>query len=325
MRRLEDGVLDVEMLTDLFAAVVDSLDAFNALWPMHVVAAQAYPLPMLGAASNGGRLEVVEQPTIRPQHLDGDDAVAVLRASLKQLHYLPGQHPSTVMRYPGVVLVDRAMSDPIAKINAAKQAFEDAFKAAVIPASRAQVRARLFPGVVMLQAYRHIHYCDQPLTRVAFGWAGATSASVAISRGDARHKLEELLRHCPAGVDSGYWAEQIQRDIDNLGRQVSDRHVLRIRKPVAPHPRVSLFNPALMPATARKGQPLHIYHANLPLFILTDDDHPPPQIDPLGSFVRDPTLRERKRRADAEPQTLISARLNLFAVETKRHRNAPRH
>ncbi len=311
MKRAEAcGIIDAEALQQQLEEIRGMLRRFNEVWPDHVIHAEAYPLPMLTAASGETGLEVVKLPTIVPEHIEGEDAVSMLRSAIAQLHFLPGQHPGTVVRWPGVVFVDRDFGQEIGRINAAKDALEAAFTAAVPPPSRAKIRARIFPGLSMLQTYRHIHYWDRPLGRISFGWAGRTTSSVRITRPEAEARLRQLLHQCPEGVDPEEWQMWILRDIEDLGKKVSANQVLRIRKPIAPHPRVALFEPG-------KTRPATTFHANLPLFIYLEGGSSDtlPDVTPLLSYLRAEHMQPSRRRSDAQTQHLIVARLNLFAVD----------
>jgi len=136
---------------EVMEELCECVDRFNDHWPQYIKQAVAYKIPFY---ENGKVPDVVEVDRI-----DGGDAVELCKAAFRAFSRQPGvQHPGNVYRLPGYIELDRLLLDEIDEINGLKAKLQNTIKELhPKPTSRNQYCRRVFPGRVMLQAYRRIH------------------------------------------------------------------------------------------------------------------------------------------------------------------------
>lgn len=275
-------------VTELNAEIADFLRAAS------IADAVVWDLPVLS--------EALSPESIAPvmRLVDAEDIVA----ALGNVYRLPGQHPSTVVRYPGYVLLERI--DPhffftVDALNAAKNALHQHVKK--LPAgSRARNTGEAFPGVSMLQAYRQVYAFENCPRQLLFSWAGNTTSSHTISRSEAVEKIEGSRFSAPDHIDPGVWLSIIDTELQQVA-SLPHGTVFALRKAIAPHPRLMVY------FTERPRHDLTL-HANLPVFFACRDC-PLPVIKPLKAFDRDQRHAVRK---DSKAWRPIIESIGLFAI-----------
>ncbi len=249
--------LDRMGVLERFAALREAVATLNNWLPAHTQAGAVYPLPVLSEA---------EVPPLISPGLESDAEAARLGGiAFAQFERLDEQHPSTVARVPGWLQLDTDPAAFVDPINELKQHIQDTLRAAFSSTSkRAKACRTLFPRVAMNQLYRQIHVVDASVGRISFIWQPTTVARRKLSVDEALALLAQaeqdpLLMARPGAADAVAIA---RRQVGTLTE--SSHYQLILSTPVAPHPRVALFN--VNESRARKT-----HHANLPLLLAPRD------------------------------------------------------
>ncbi len=253
-----------------------------------------WDLPILSEALSPETIE----PVMRSVSVD------VIVAALGNIYRQPGQHPSTVVRHPGYVLIERINPHfffTVDALNAAKSALHQHVK--TLPAgSRARNTGEAFPGVSMLQAYRQVYAFENCPRQLLFSWAANTAASKKISRSEAVEKIEGSRFSAPDHIDPGDWLSVIDAELQQIASLPAGA-VFALRKTIAPHPRLMVY------FTARPVHDLSI-HANLPAFFLCSPDARP-VVKILKPLDRNQRSSLRKDRLAWKP---LIERIGLFTL-----------
>ena len=283
-----------------FDALVDAVESFNHWWTDHALDSEAYVLHTVSNEDQPDRAS--SSASIDVERLQGRRAVEPIANMIKQFERVEGQVPGTVLRLPSLVVVDGLDRRRLHRLNVRKDALREAIAAAV-PAGiqRDRFCRRLFPGVSMLQVYRHLPFSDEIShpQRVAFTWSPVTVSTKVLDAGevltlfDEREKVARMEQQ-EAVLDAIAIARRLVATLPKS-------HSIVRRKPVAPHPRVTVFG------TSRVK---HMLHANLPLFLPAACRDIP--VTELTSF--DPNCR-RKIRSDRKKVWPILESLNLYSLE----------
>lgn len=229
---------------------------------------------------------------VNVEPVDGADAVELTAAAVGEFELQAGQAPGSVFRLPGVARCCPSLMSDIARINDSKDRFREAVAIAA-PSSRARntLVRRLFPGKNMLQVYRHIHCASSDISRIAFSWSPVTSASTTLARDDAIDLIVRR-RDGAADVDPNLF-DAFTIALDTLA-ELSPSTLVIQRRPVAPHPRMTLFTGSGRDALKRT------HHANIPVFVSRDQS-----VDCGALKSYDPSSKRRMRRDTKNLQPLL--------------------
>lgn len=278
----------VELLS-LFRSLEEEISAFSRAWLMQGTAT-VYRIALYkeGRVPDGVDVESVR----------GSSAVELVDSALNEFKLREGQAPGSVFRVPGIAHCQKDLLPQLAKINARKDQLRQAIVHSA-PTTRARnvLVRRLFPGRNMLQVYRHIHFAGPDVTRIAFAWSPVTSATTTLTQVEARMlittRLDESVSMEPEVIQSHEIALQA------LGALTAASKVIQ-RRPVAPHPRITLFT-----GNGRKASK-KTHHANLPLFVAHG------QSVGIGTLkTYDPGTR-RRTRSDQKKLVPLLYYLNLY-------------
>ncbi len=268
---------------------------FNDWWPAHVVHIEVYAIPL--HASERAPLEI---PVTR---VVGEAAVDLTREALAQFAWQAEQHLPTTFRLPGVVALDACPCPQLRRINAIKTRLKRDIHREIKAHARPAFHARVFPGCAALQVYRRIHGLAISPRRIGLIWAGKTHAIKLLAPDEAKALVTHYARdlaHALPGVNK---EQVLQMEYDKIEALRPDQ-VLKIREPIAPHPRATIYEhgvkadraPDAAPGTHRRGHS-RMLHANLPIFYHQSPALPPAVIGPLKDWF----AADRSQRPPALP------------------------
>lgn len=274
---------------DLAAAVAQ----FNRLWPAYVVEGTCWALPLLAEQRTPDLIQV--------ERLDGEGAINAAIGAFASFKRDIGQAPGTVMRLPGVFMLDRSVLNQVQHINNLKDALANTIKSTqeemkMVAAARPKLMRQALGGDFNTkQLLRHIQAFDGEPRLIVFTWAGHTTGGERITvdkvRADLRREAES--RADREGIDLRSTPEQIE--IDSLSKMDPNETLLKHKK-VAPHPRAMFYLSESTRYTA-------MIHANLPAFVLAGAEGSC-KIRPLKNFDRNARGKDRpdvKARIEALP------------------------
>lgn len=242
----------------LMSTLRGQLDLLKAMINSETATAVVYPIDYY----DEGKLPEI----IKTNRIDGEAALEASRVTFRALSKQRDQHPSNVLRLPGVVMMRTPHEEAVTKINSVKNELQQ-----LIKKENADGRARNafcrqeFPGRVMLQVYRQIHSSDTPVEQVKFDWDPVTRSSKKIKRSEAIERIEQRLQ----------WPDQHLRkpgiiEAENIALEMLRTSPLdaefRIMKKRAPYPRVTLYD------SNDKDRVKRTFPASLPVLIPYADD-----------------------------------------------------
>jgi hypothetical protein len=179
------------MYTDIeeaYRALQLAVAEYNRVWPQWVVGGTCWELPLLTTQKTPDVLAVT--------CIEGQEAIDAAVRALGSFERDTGQAPGTVMRLPGVFLLNRSVLDLVRNINAHKDNLASSIEATrielgLVPAARPRVmRTALGGNFNTKQLLRHIQAFDGVPRLVVFTWAGHTSGGERIPVGKIREQLE---------------------------------------------------------------------------------------------------------------------------------------
>ena len=294
----QQKILRVE-LHSIYLTILKMVHELNQIWPHHVSHAEVYPLPLLEKA------QVPEQ--IIPSRLSGEEAVQATCQALSQFNWAEQQHVATVMRLPGVIVLDKAIQYRFDALNEAKSSLQNLIATHYKPGSRARITQRLFKGVSMLQLYRKVSAFDEPVTKILFSWAGRTPLSKKLKEFEVVELLERSRLSVPLTHSYDEWQNIIDMEISQLAYSPSNSHY-RLHRPIAPHPRVMIYHEHPQQNYRQHDAMLH---ANLPLFVYAPPHSSKPDIKALKPWYKDqqPQIRKDKLKTEVVIESLYLHRL----------------
>ena len=267
------------------------IDRFNEYWPSRVVDAAAFRIPFY---EDGLVPEIVDLARV-----EGSEAIELCTKAFRAFSRPRQQHPGSVFRLPGYIVLDRLLLDEIDNINLIKRTLQAAIKQQC-PNARARnvFCGQAFPGRVMLQVYRQLYTARSALEAVRFSWSPTTHASTHLTKGEA---LDLLVKRYEAGVDTGDHHKALQIALEKVRAFGQSVDIIRER-PRAPYPIASLIHTA-----GRRGVK-RMVPLSLPVFIgpgIAGD-----QVD-VGTLAPHDTNRRRQRRSDRIESTPLFTPLHL--------------
>lgn len=294
----QQKILRIE-LHSIYLAILKMVHELNHIWPHHVSHAEVYPLPLLEKAQSPDR--------ITPSILSGEEAVQATCQALSQFKWTEQQHVATVMRLPGVIILDKAIQYRFEALNEAKSSLQNLIATHYKPGSRARITQRLFKGVSMLQLYRKVYAFDEPVKKILFSWAGRTSLSKKLKEFQVVELLEHSRLNVPLTHSYDEWQNIIDMEINQLAYSPSNSQY-RLHRLIAPHPRVMIYHEQSQQNYRKHDAMLH---ANLPLFVYAPTHSSKPEIKALKPWCKDqqPKIRKDKLKTKVLIETLYLHRL----------------
>lgn len=288
-------------LRDAFTELQVALDNFNKQWQAHVVKIDIYEFPL----NNNGLA-----PKIIPvTHSNNQEAIEKSARAFETLYFQPNQHPATAYRLSGWIGVNKDLGEEIAFINAKKEALKS-LMLSIPERDRNKTTRQALPNVSVLQCYRHLVQWSPAPECLYFSWAGATPSSVHVSRADVEAQLQRALKNRPEQFNEQEWQAVIDLQRQQLADVPPDLPLIyRWRK--APHPRLMAYN------KGQKSNAGRIVPANLPVFVVVEDESQLPRVYGLDDFDIANHLRETPRADSALLSSVIEG-LGLFAQVSSR-------
>ncbi|HQV79656.1 MAG TPA: DNA replication terminus site-binding protein [Agitococcus sp.] len=283
-------------LREAFAQLQAALHDFNQVWMSCVVKIDIYEVPL----NNNGLA-----PKIIPvTHIEAEEAIQKSVRAFETLYFQEGQHPATAYRLSGWIAVNKDLSAEIAAINDKKDAFKR-LMLSIPERERNKTTRQALPNVSVLQCYRHLVQWSPAPECLYFSWAGATPSSVHVSRADVEAQLQRALKNRPEQFNEQEWQGVIDLQRQQLADVPPDLPLIyRWRK--APHPRLMAYN------KGQKSNAGRIVPANLPVFVVVEDESQLPRVYGLDDFDIADHLRETPRADSALLSSVIEG-LGLFA------------
>lgn len=288
-------------ITREFSRLEKELENFNQWWSRQVLCGESYVLDVCHDDSGNKKSGSVRRVEVDIQQ--GAAAVESARTMFAKLERDDDKQAGTVCRLPGWFIVDGFDRRPIQRINRKKDALRQHI-AEAIPAGiqRDRFCRRLFPGVSMLQVYRRIPMSERPFVprKISFTWSPVTVSTKLLTVTEALELLDKREEDAGDGLP-----EQVLDSISIARRLIStlpNHHVIARRKPVAPHPRMTLF--------AKTAAQNEMLHAHLPL--LLSERSKDVDVQQLRSFDR--SVRKKARRDKKKIWPILES-MNLFSLE----------
>ena len=280
-----DGVPEDERsLLARFAALELAVGTMNGWWSRRVLRASVYTLPVLEERSVP---EVLEAETLR-----GERAIEAAARAYRQFRLLDIQDAGTAFRLPGWIVVDADELEPVHEVNRLKGALREAIRSLEEEGpARERLCRRLFPGCSMNQIYRRVVVQESPIEALRFTWSPSTVATTRLAPQAVHENLGKRLEEARA-QGRHEWVQALEIARGRLASLPSSAVVLR-RRPVAPHPRATLFVSG--GATGTKS----MVHANLPIVLSRACAEVP--VKDLRSFDRERRRRQRSDKRVLEP------------------------
>ena len=235
-----------------FTALELAVGAMNGWWSSRVLRMAVHELPVLTERSVPDLLEV--------ETLRGERAIESAARAYRQFRLLDVQEAGTAFRLPGWIVVDDDSLEPVHEVNRLKDSLRAAIRAVEEEGpARERLCRRLFPGCSMNQIYRRIVTPAEPLVALRFTWSPSTVSTTRLAPQAVHETLGRRLDEALA-ADRHEWVHALEIARRRVASLPSSSVVLR-RRPVAPHPRATLF------VTRGHGAQKSMVHANLPVVL----------------------------------------------------------
>ena len=277
----------------LMKELCELIDAFNLDWPYNATEAVVFKVPYYADGLVPERIEV--------ERACGEEAIAACSRSFRAFSRPQTQHPGSVFRLPGYVLLNRLLLDEIDAVNRLKDELQESVKSRyTTERSRNAFYRTEFPGRVMLQVYRHIYSVRSPVKRVRFTWSPSTFATRTIAKGEA---IKLLINRIESGVDATDSDRQqaLRIAIEKIHALPKTASVV-IRKPRSPYPIATLFH------TTGRNAIKKMIPLSTPIFIGPGIAGDPVDIGELRSFNQ---AQRRRTRSDKKQTEVLFAPLYL--------------
>jgi len=286
-----------EDLLKRFSALGRAVRAMNGWASSRVLRGGVYALPVLSERSVPDVLDV--ETTL------GEAAAESAARAYGQFRLLDIQDAGTAYRLPGWLVVDADDLTPVDEVNRQKEALRAAIRAVAEEAPvRERLCRRLFPGCSMNQIYRRIVTVGKPIEALRFTWSPTTVSSTRLEREAVHDTLGR--RHAEAlAANRTEWVQALEIAQRRVASLPEGTVVLR-RRPVAPHPRATLF------VTRGRGAEKSMVHANLP--IVLPRSCADIAVTDLRGFDRE---RRRRQRSDKRVLDPILEGLYLYVERAR--------
>lgn len=235
-----------------FAALELAVGQMNGWWTARMLRGSVYALPVLSERSVPDVLEV--------EIARGEKARDAAARAYRQFRLLDVQDAGTAFRLPGWIIVDDEDLEPVHEVNRLKESLRAAIRAVEEEGpARERLCRRLFPGCSMNQIYRRIVTAEESFAALRFTWSPSTVATTRLAPTVVYETLGKRLDEALA-ANRHEWVQAIEIARRRVASLPSSAVVLR-RRPVAPHPRATLF------VTRGRGARKSMVHANLPIVL----------------------------------------------------------
>lgn len=241
--------------------------------------------------------------------LTGEEAWKVGWDTIQRNYRLEDQHLLVTLRSPGVLYIENLdeILPLIKQVNHHKSEFRRLMTLESNRYQRNILATQHFPGVVLLQAYRHIWVNQIPLRKLVFSWVKKTTGVKKLTKNEAIAMLKKEQKQYSA--QQGFGSSNI--DYMRIDSEIkfleglSSSEQLRLQRPVAPHPRVMGFNRDENLVNYEFSKP-----ATTPILMRAEDC---PKIRPLPDL--DLSIPSKNRRKDADEVELLIPRHHLYLVK----------
>ena len=216
----------------LMTSIRDQVEMLNSIIDQCAETASVFQIDHY---ENGTVPELIETT---PVH--GAAAIEATKSAYREFSRHKLQHPSNVMRLPGILSVNTKLDVAIKLVNAKKSELKALMqKDYEKPRDRNAYCRKHFPGRMMLQVYRHIHYAERPVVKATFTWDPFTRSTKKQTRAQAIDLLNQREKWVSQHSDVN-----ARKALEIAQKQVyasSDNTMFAIVKPRAPCPRVVLY------------------------------------------------------------------------------------
>lgn len=172
--------------------------------------------------------------------VDGQAAIEATKSAYRAYSRHKSQHPSNVMRLPGILSVNTKLDTAIDLVNAKKSELQALMQERYQkPRDRNAYCRKHFPGRMMLQVYRHIHYAERPVVKATFTWDPFTRSTKKQTRAEAIDLLSKRQLWTSQHSDVNA-IKAVDIALEQVYASSNDTE-FAIVKPRAPHPRVVLY------------------------------------------------------------------------------------
>jgi len=279
-------------LLDRFSALESAVDELCRWWRPLVLRSAVYALPVLGERRVP---DVLDVDTSR-----GEGAIEAAARAYHQFRLMDAQDAGTAFRLPGWIVVDSDDLEPVHHVNRSKDELRAAIRAVAEEGpARERLCRRLFPSCSMNQIYRRVVTAEERLEALRFTWSPTTVATTRLAPTDVHASLGRQLTEALA-ANRTEWVQALEIARRRVASLPSSAKVLR-RRPVAPHPRATLF------VTRGRGARKSMVHANLPIMLTRASADA--EISDLRPFDR---ARRRAQRSDKRALEPILEGLHLY-------------
>jgi len=247
-------------------------------------------------------IDKVVPDEINPKVTGGNSATLIAADALTNLSRLKEQHPASVLRTPGVVIVDRNLTTLVANVNKLKNSLKKQISDRYPdPKARRLYTQSTFEGRMMLQVYRHIYtntVIEKTKTKpqeiripksVRYTWSPYTFTSKPLNRKQAELLLIERRE---SKIDN--YSENRAKALDyaiNLVRESHKDQEFTIRKDRPPFPKANIFY---------GPQDIVDVPASLPLLIYQPNPSEPIEIRDLSTYKKSKRNNPRSDLMDTE-------------------------
>lgn len=243
---------------------------------------------------------------IETTKITGYRAVTAAQKAYREFSRHKPQHPSNVLRLPGILTVDKKLNNAIDRINKTKTQLKEVMQKQYPNARTRNAYCRNnFPGRMMLQVYRHIYYTEREVVRASFTWEPVTRSTKHLTRNEALDRLlkKQQWMSQTSPTDSNA-VKAIEIALQKLYDSSLDTRFVVV-KPRAPHPRMSLYFDA-NDYTDKITTP-----ANLPIVVPHTDNLEIGNLTDLHT-----TSKKRNTRSDSNKIKSVYMPLNLYQLQT---------
>lgn len=244
----------------------------------------------------------IERVTV--QRIDGEHAIDIAIKSIRGFSLLQEQHPGSVARSPGVLFLNRDLSEKVSDINELKnklkQFMVDNFKT---ERDRGLFYKANFQGRVMKQVYRNIYVNEAPVERILFTWMPTAQTTNKLT---SKETLKRLNKYASARytLSNSDIVESLDEAIRTVRNSEPDTY-FAYKKRLAPCPLARVYY------SSGKEAETKTITASTPLLIGPSSSRESVELGQLGDYVED-DRKKRKTRSDKKVLRSLFSPLNLY-------------
>lgn len=301
-----EGAVFRSRVEKAFASLQSEISAFNAWWPLHIVAGQVWQLLSIpgpgapGCKPSKGITVVAAAP---------ENMIDVAQKAIAALLLEPLQDPKTTLRVPGWVALNAEPTAHVERINQARNTLSDILDAEMeanysllAPTTRMNHRGKLLReiihGVSMRHTFRKLHAFDKPPLVMSFIWVDSSTSHTRTSVKTECARLNQLVDRKAHALNIPCSEVPLNSVLEELRTHKDDVELVIVRSH-APHPRVLVHY-------EKRGRYDAMPHANLPMFFYNPNGDELPKIKALPSY--EPSDAKPPRGRKGTSMTLLNAR-----------------